>query len=100
MPVIEVVWKRLEAWLTPVDRAGRPFGYDRRVVLDAIVVVMQSGNGWRSLASEFSPWQTVYAQFKQWEKTGIWDAIWADYEQPCACARSNLQQLMPSSTSP
>jgi transposase len=53
--------------------------------------VMQSGNGWRSLASEFPPWQTVYTQFKQWEKTGIWDAIWAGFEQPRACALSDLQ---------
>ncbi len=89
--MIEVVWKRLAAIVPAVNRVGRPFAYDRRIVLDAIVVVMQSGNGWRSLAAEFPPWQTVYTQFKQWEKTGIWDTIWAGFKQPCVYSANDLQ---------
>jgi transposase len=51
-------------------------------VLEAIVHVMRTDCGWRNLPAQFPLWQTVYAQYTQWRKTGIWDTIWADLEQP------------------
>jgi len=77
-----VVWRRLEGLLPDAHRVGRPYGYERRLVLEAIVYVMQSGCGWRALPSSFPPWQTVYAQLRQWRKSGIWDKIWSGLEQP------------------
>ena len=79
---IEVVWKRLEPLLPPDKRTGRPYGHPRRLVLEAIVYVMRTNCGWGNLPSQFPPWQTVYSQFTQWRKTGIWDTIWAGLEQP------------------
>jgi hypothetical protein len=80
--VIEVVWCRLEPLLPPQRRVGHPYDYSRRLVLDAIVHVMQTDCGWRHLPSHFPPWQTVYAQLVQWRKTGIWDTIWSGLDQP------------------
>jgi hypothetical protein len=75
--VTEVVWSRLEGLLPSGKRVGRPYGHDRRVVLNAIVYLMQTDCGWQHLPSRFPPWQTVYAQLTQWRKTGIWDTIWS-----------------------
>jgi hypothetical protein len=76
------VWRRLEPLLPDADRVGRPYDYSRRLVLEAIVHVMQSNCGWRKLPSRFPPWQTVYAQLRQWRKKGIWDKIWSGFDQP------------------
>jgi hypothetical protein len=78
----EVVWSRLASLLAPPQRVGRPYDYHRRVVLDAIVYVMQTDCGWRHLPAHFPPWHTVYAQLRRWRATGIWDKIWSGLEQP------------------
>ncbi len=80
--VLDVVWRRLEALLPPAGRGGRPYTYDRRTVLEAIVYVMQTGCGWRELPDQFPPWQTVYAQLRRWKETGIWDHIWTGLNSP------------------
>jgi transposase len=82
MDVIDVVWRRLEPLLPPAHRVGHPYDYDRRLMLDAIVHVMQTDCGWRNLPSRFPPWQTVYTQLTQWRKTGIWGTIWFGLAQP------------------
>jgi transposase len=80
--VIEVVWSRLERLLPSAQRIGHPYDHSRRLVLEAIVHVMQTNCGWRNLPSTFPPWQTVYAQLTQWRKTGIWGKVWAGLDQP------------------
>jgi hypothetical protein len=76
------VWRRLEPLLPDAQRVGRPYSYSRRLVLEAIVYVKQTECGWQHLPSRFPPWQTVYAQFTQWRKEGIWDKIWSGLDQP------------------
>jgi putative transposase of IS4/5 family DUF4096 len=78
----DVVWRRLEPLLPNAHRVGRPYDYDRRLVLEAIVYVKQTDCGWRNLPSRFPAWQTVYAQLTQWRKKGIWDKIWSGLGQP------------------
>ena len=82
--LMDVVWRRLEPWLPPTRRTGRPFAHERRLMLEALVDVMQSACAWRALPSRFPPWQTVYAQFAQWRSTGVWEKVWAGLEQPHA----------------
>jgi putative transposase len=79
---MDVVWRRLEPLLPEAQRVGRPYDYSRRLVLEAIVYVMQTECGWRALPSSFPPWQTVYAQLAQWRKKGIWDKIWSGFDKP------------------
>ena len=80
---VEAVWQRLVTLLPNEKRRGRPFEHDRRILLEAIVHVMQTGCGWRGLPDEFPPWQTVYTQLTQWRATGVWEKIWAGFTQPC-----------------
>jgi hypothetical protein len=78
----EVVWSRLEPLLAAAEGKGRPCRYSRRAVLEAIVYVMKTNCGWRGLSKAYPPWQTVYAQLRRWQETGIWDTIWAGFTQP------------------
>lgn len=87
---VEIVWKRLEPLLAPEKRTGRPYGHPRRLVLEAIVHLMRTNCGWGNLPSQFPPWQTVYSQYTQWRKTGIWDIIWEGLEQPKPLPRLQL----------
>jgi len=77
----EEAWRRLEMWLASVRRGGRPYSHPRREVFDAIVEVMQTDCGWQALPSQFPHWKTVYAQYSQWRKAGIWDRIWTKSSQ-------------------
>ena len=88
--VTERVWRQLEPLLAPAQRGGRPWTHDRRVVFDAIVHVMHTDCGWRALPSHVPPWQTVYAQFAQWRKTGIWAIVWSKIEPPVPTEQMQL----------
>jgi len=87
--VTEVVWSRLAVLLRPTHRVGLPYDYDRRLVLEAIVYVMQTDCGWQQVPSHFPGWQTVYSQLTQSRKNGVWANIWAGLDQPLA--RNELQ---------
>jgi hypothetical protein len=82
--LLDVVWRRLAPLLPPTQRTGRPFAHDRRRVWEAIVYAMHSDGAWRTLPSGFPPGQTVYVQFSQWRRMGMWETIWAGLEQPYA----------------
>jgi transposase len=81
--VTDTVWRRLERLLPPAKRTGRPYAHDRRVVLEAIVYLMQTDCRWRELPAEFPPWQTVYAQLCRWKAMGIWEKLWQGLPEPC-----------------
>ena len=77
----EVVWSRLEPLLPPAQRLGRPYTYERRLVLEALVYLMHNDCGWQQLPARFPPWPTVYVQLRQWRKQGIWEQIWVGLDQ-------------------
>ena len=37
-----------------------------KVILDAILYVVDSGTKWRNLPNDFPPWKTVYHHFNLW----------------------------------
>lgn len=84
LPDIQEVWRRLSPLLSSAKRSGRPYSQERRLVLEAIVHVMQTDCGWQALPSHFPHWKTVYAQYRQWRKVGIWDKIWVKPAQGCS----------------
>lgn len=43
--------------------------------MEAILWVLRTGTGWRDLPSTFGPWQTVYAGFRAWMRSGLWQAL-------------------------
>jgi len=92
----EAVWQQVECLLPPASGKGRPYTHDRRQVLRGIVYVLQTGCGWRELPATFPPAKTVYGQYRRWQRTGVWDAMWAVLVRWCASGELPL----PSSSSP
>ncbi len=56
------------AWLA--GRGGRREKHCRRIIVDAILYVVDNGITWRALPADFPAWPTVYKRFSAWEKTG------------------------------
>jgi transposase len=72
--ITDAQWAELDpllpdpAWLA--GRGGRREKHCRRVVVDAILYVVDNGIKWRALPADFPPWPTVYKRFALWEKAG------------------------------
>jgi putative transposase len=63
-------WAQAEPLLPPKNKDGRPEEHPRREIVNAILYVAHNGGVWRSLPSDFPPWQTVYGIFDRWRKSG------------------------------
>ncbi|WP_202918659.1 IS5 family transposase [Saccharothrix deserti] len=72
--VTDAQWDELDPLLPdPVclaGRGGRWEKYCRRVIVDAILYLVDNGIKWPALPADFPPWQTVYKRFAAWEKVG------------------------------
>jgi transposase len=72
---LEMLWNELEQVLPRAGRQGRPYKHSRRVILEAILYVQETDCGWQHMPRHFPPWKTVYAQWAQWQRTGVWQKI-------------------------
>jgi hypothetical protein len=71
----DVQWERIHPLLPPQKPAtGRP-AVDHRLVVEGIVLVMQTGCSWRALPERFGPWQTIVSRYRRWCKEGLWAHI-------------------------
>ncbi|MGW4467870.1 IS5 family transposase [Micromonospora sp. NPDC004704] len=68
-------WDLVEPLLPLIKEPGRVPKHPRRDVVDAILYVVRNGCSWRQLPVDFPPWQTVYWQFRQWEKRQVTERI-------------------------
>jgi transposase len=66
----------LIAELFPAPAAtGRP-PTDRRLVVNGILWILETGSPWRDLPDdEFGPWETIYGLFNAWNDNGLLDEI-------------------------
>jgi Putative transposase of IS4/5 family (DUF4096) len=86
---LATLWERLVP-LLPRPRGRQP-KVGRRVVLDAILYVLQTDCGWVNLPSAFPSWQLVHAQYQRWCRAGIWDRIWEGLTLPQPRPMGDLQ---------
>src|SRR6266540_3276268 len=70
-------WSSWRRW----HQAWARWYHSRKRAGDASVEVMQTDGWWQALPSQFPGWKTVYAQYSQWRKAGIWDRIWTKSAQ-------------------
>jgi hypothetical protein len=71
----EQLWQQIAPLLTPATPPrGRPSG-DLRRQLQGMLAVMHSGASWREMPTTYGPWQTIYARYALWVRTGLWDRI-------------------------
>jgi transposase len=68
-------WEIIEPMLPLIKEPGRPPKHPRRDIVDAILYVVRTGCSWRQLPVDFPPWETVYGQFRKWEKRQVTDRI-------------------------
>jgi len=68
-------WEMIADLFPPPGATGRP-PTDRRLVMDGILWILQSGAPWRDLPEEeFGPWETIYGLFNAWNAKGLLDRI-------------------------
>jgi transposase len=86
----EPAWAQIAPLLQPaVPTRGRPSG-DLRRQLQGMLAVMHTGGPWREVPPSYGPWQTIYARYALWVRTGLWDRIAAalhpDLSEPASAA--------------
>lgn len=67
---------------------GRPAVVSTRAKVDAIAYIVRGGLSWRMLPKEFPKWDNVYATFRRWSASGLFEkmhdrlrAMWREREQ-------------------
>ena len=68
-------WAVLEALLPKGRRPGRPPLRMKRQLVDGIRWRTRVGCPWRDVPGCYGPWQTVYGQFRRWQRDGTWAQI-------------------------
>lgn len=67
-------WEAIEDLFPEPAPTGRP-PKDRRVVMNGIIWLNNTGAKWRDLPEEFGKWRTVYGWFDMWNSDGTLQAI-------------------------
>jgi putative transposase len=71
-------WARLAPAIPPAKPGGRPRKTDMRSAMNAILYLLRTGCPWRYLPRDgFPPRSTVYNIFRQFQRDGTWETIWA-----------------------
>ncbi len=77
--VSDELWERVRPLLPahpPHPKGGRPRADDRQM-FEAIVYVLRTGIQWNALPRELGASSTVYDRFRQWERQGVFERLWA-----------------------
>jgi len=78
----DLQWANIEHLVPAAKPGGRPATDDRRDIVAAIFSLLRAGCSWRMLPHDFPPWDTVYGDFRRWQRDGTWgrvhDALRAD----------------------
>jgi transposase len=72
-------WARLQPLIPKAKPGGRPRKTDMRAAMNAILYLLRTGCPWRYLPRDgFPPRSTVYNIFRGFQRSGVWEAIWAE----------------------
>jgi transposase len=71
-------WAALRPLIPAAKPGGRPRHTNMREAINAILYLLRTGCPWRYLPRDgtFPPRSTVYNIFRNFQKNGVWDAIW------------------------
>jgi transposase len=70
-------WALLEPLIPPAKPGGRPRETNMREAMNAILYILRTGCPWRYLPRDgFPPRSTVYNIFRNFQRDGVWQAIW------------------------
>ena len=68
-------WMRIVPLLPEKRARGQPRLHPRRLIVEAILYVLDNGVKWRNLPKGFPPKSTVYDYFAQWRDDGTWQRV-------------------------
>lgn len=69
-------WAVLEPLLPKGNKPGRPPKWTKRQLIDGIRWRVRVGAPWRDVPARYGTWQTVYGQYRRWQRDGTWTRIW------------------------
>jgi len=77
--ITDRLWQRIESLLperkSPGPKGGRP-PIDDRIVLEAIMFMLESGIPWRLLPRQFKcSRMTCWRRIRDWQELGVWDEL-------------------------
>lgn len=55
---------------------------DNRLFINAVLWIARSGAPWRDLPERFGPWNSAYRRFRRWAKTGVWQKVFQQLQEP------------------
>lgn len=69
-----------EAWelirdLFPTSSGKGRRWRDHRMMVNAMLWILNTGSPWRDLPERYGPWQTAYNRFNRWRRDGTFDAL-------------------------
>jgi putative transposase len=68
-------WALVAPLLPDKKTRGEPRRHHRRLVVEAILYVLDNGVKWRNLPKGFPPKSTVYDYFAPWRDDGTWQRV-------------------------
>ncbi len=68
-------WESVQPLLSRPPKRGRKISVDLREMLNAVRYMARSGGGWRTLPTNFGPWQTVYWWFRRFVRRMLFQTI-------------------------
>lgn len=68
-------WARIAPLLPEKKTRGQPRVHHRRLIIEAILYVLDNGVKWRNLPKGFPPKSSVYDYFAQWRDDGTWQRV-------------------------
>jgi transposase len=68
-------WEILRPVFSPQEGPGRPPAMERRRILDAIFYIVRGGCAWRMLPHDYPSWENVYAHFRRWSSSGLFEQM-------------------------
>lgn len=76
--VSDALWERVAPLIPPAPshaKGGRPRVPDRPIFA-ALVYLLRTGEQWNALPAEFPASSTVHDRFQEWERQGVFVALW------------------------
>lgn len=68
-------WEKIRLLLPPYRYQARRQVSEPRLIIEAILWVIQTGSSWREIPERFGPWSSVAERYYRWCKDGKWTLI-------------------------
>jgi transposase len=68
-------WELIADLFPPEQGNGRPWR-SHRLMVNAMLWILNSGSPWRDLPERYGPWQTARNRFNRWRKDGTSTRFW------------------------